>query len=80
MTATVGWSYDLLDREEQRALQRVSVLPGRFPAEAAAWVLSGRSSGDAPANDALSVLSALVDKSLLIVTPPVGNAPALSDV
>jgi predicted ATPase len=75
MTATVGWSYDLLDRQEQRAFQRVSVLPGRFPAEAVAWVLSGGSATDAPSHDALSLLSALVDKSLLLVTPPVATRP-----
>ena len=73
MTAAVGWSYDLLDGEEQLALQRVSVLPGRFPAEAAACTLSGRNSGEAP--DFLPVLTALVDKSLLIVAPPVAGRP-----
>ncbi|HET9272550.1 MAG TPA: helix-turn-helix domain-containing protein [Vicinamibacterales bacterium] len=74
MTATVGWSYDLLDPQEQLALQRVSVLPGRFPAEAAGWALLGRNSGEAPV-DALPVLTALLDKSLLTVTPPVAGRP-----
>ena len=74
MTATVGWSYDLLDTEEQLALQRVSVMTGRFPAEAAAGALSGRNTGEATP-DPLPVLSALVDKSLLIVAPPVAGRP-----
>ena len=74
MTATVGWSYDLLDPQEQLALQRVSVLPGRFPAEAAGCALLGRNAGEAPVG-ALTVLTALLDKSLLTITPPVAGRP-----
>jgi hypothetical protein len=56
------------------------VLPGRFAAEAASCVLSGRSADGVPVNDALAVLSALVDKSLLLVTSPVATRTAVSDV
>ena len=42
MNATVAWSYQLLDPNEQRAFRRLGALPGRFPIEAAAAVLAGR--------------------------------------
>jgi hypothetical protein len=75
MTATVGWSYDLLDGDEQRAFRRVGVLPGRFPAEAAAWVLAGGAASEATADTAFAVLSTLVDKSLLLATAPAATRP-----
>ena len=64
MNATVAWSYQLLGPDEQQALRRLSVLPGRFPIEAAACVVGGRTS---LARDAvLTVTANLVDKSLLL--------------
>ncbi len=42
MSATVAWSYQLLDRHEQRTFRRLAALPARFPIEAAAAVLDGR--------------------------------------
>ena len=40
MTATVAWSYQLLDSTTQRAFRCLGVLPGRFSIEAAATVLA----------------------------------------
>jgi tetratricopeptide (TPR) repeat protein len=63
INATVAWSYQLLEPDEQRAFRRLGLLPGRFPMEAAAAVLEGpdAASGD----DALGVMARLIDKSLL---------------
>ena len=41
MNATVAWSYQLLDGDEQRAFRRLGALPGRFSIDAAAAVLGG---------------------------------------
>jgi predicted ATPase len=57
MNATVAWSYQLLDPEEQRAFRRFGAVPGRFSLAAAAEVLDG--------DDALPAAAALIDKSLL---------------
>src|SRR6185312_16049222 len=40
MSTTVGWSYQLLRPDEQRAFRSFGALPGRFPIEAAAAVLA----------------------------------------
>jgi predicted ATPase len=65
MNATVAWSYQLLDPDEQRAFRCFGVLPGLFPLDAAAAVLGGR---DATADDseALRAAAGLIDKSLLV--------------
>ena len=47
MNATVAWSYQLLDPDEQRAFRRFGALPGRFPIDAAAAVLAGREGASA---------------------------------
>jgi predicted ATPase/DNA-binding XRE family transcriptional regulator len=65
MNATVGWSYQLLDADEQRAFRRFGVLPGLFPIDAAAAVLAGREGASAD-NDALRATAGLIDKSLLV--------------
>jgi predicted ATPase/DNA-binding XRE family transcriptional regulator len=65
MNATVAWSYQLLDPDEQRAFRRFGVLPGLFPIDAASAVLAGcdRSAGE---SDALRAVGGLIDKSLLV--------------
>jgi predicted ATPase/DNA-binding XRE family transcriptional regulator len=64
MNATVAWSYQLLDPEEQRVFRRLGALPGRFPIEAAAAVLTDP--GRRPALDiTLSDVAGLIDRSLL---------------
>jgi len=68
MNATVGWSYQLLDPDEQRAFRRFGALPGPFPINAAAAVLAGRDAAAAEDTDALRATAALIDKSLLLRT------------
>jgi hypothetical protein len=64
MNATVAWSYQLLDPDEQRAFRRFGALPGVFPIEAAAAVLAGER-GVAGSDEALRAAAGLIDKSLL---------------
>ena len=65
MNATVAWSYQLLDATLQRALRRLGALSGRFSIDAAAAVLGAH--GEAGSQrDAVDVLAALIDKSLLL--------------
>jgi predicted ATPase/DNA-binding XRE family transcriptional regulator len=50
MNATVAWSYQLLEPDEQRACRRFGALPGFFPIDAAAEVLAG-CDGDSDSTD-----------------------------
>lgn len=65
ISATVGWSYQLLDPTEQRAFRRFGTLPGRFPIEPAIAVLAGGHDPHDPAATYKAVAS-LIDKSLLL--------------
>jgi predicted ATPase/DNA-binding XRE family transcriptional regulator len=66
MNATVAWSYQLLDPDEQRAFRRFGALPGRFSVDAAAAVLGSRDGVSVAGDDALRALATLIDKSLLL--------------
>ena len=66
INATVAWSYQLLEANEQHAFRRFSVLHGRFPIDAAAAVLGDSSGSPASSDDALAVAAGLIDKSLLL--------------
>jgi predicted ATPase/DNA-binding XRE family transcriptional regulator len=66
MNATVAWSYQLLDADEQRAFRRFGALPGLFPLDAAAAVLAGRADVPAAMDDAFRAAVGLIDKSLLV--------------
>jgi hypothetical protein len=66
MNATVAWSYQLLDPDEQRAFRRFAVLPGLFPIDAAAAVLAGQKDSSSASDDALRAAAGLMDKSLLV--------------
>jgi predicted ATPase/DNA-binding XRE family transcriptional regulator len=66
MNATIAWSYQLLDPEEQRAFRRFGALPGLFPVDAATAVLAGRPGASAGREDALGAVARLIDKSLLL--------------
>jgi predicted ATPase/DNA-binding XRE family transcriptional regulator len=66
MNATVAWSYQLLAQDEQRAFRRFGALPGRFPIDAAAAVLTGRQGASAGSEEVLGALTGLIDKSLLL--------------
>jgi predicted ATPase len=62
LKATIDWSYDLLSEEEQRFFDRLSVFTGDFSLEAVEDVCSD---DRLKKDDVLSVLSQLVDKSLV---------------
>ncbi|HSM38811.1 MAG TPA: BTAD domain-containing putative transcriptional regulator [Candidatus Limnocylindrales bacterium] len=66
LRATMDWSYNLLDHDEQRLFRSVSVFVGGFGLDAAAAVL-GDPREDDP-RDPLQPLAALVDRSLLEAT------------
>jgi predicted ATPase/DNA-binding CsgD family transcriptional regulator/Tfp pilus assembly protein PilF len=63
MRSAIAWSYDLLDPDEQRLFRFLSVYAGGFPREAA-----GASAGDDAGRSADTLLSALIDHSLVQVT------------
>ena len=65
MNATVAWSYQLLEPDEQRAFRRFGALPGLFPIDAAAAVLAGREGASDRSDEALRAAAGLIDKSLL---------------
>jgi hypothetical protein len=64
LTATIGWSYDLLDEHEATLVRRLSVFAGSFDIGAAEAVCSG---GAVRERDVLDLLARLVAKSLLTV-------------
>ena len=61
--ATLTWSYDLLSAPERTLLQRISMFANGFGAEAARAVCSG---GSIEADQVNDLLTALIDKSLLL--------------
>ena len=66
MNATVAWSYQLLNSDEQRAFRHFGALPGLFPIDAAAATLAGREPAPAAHDAALHAAAGLIDKSLLL--------------
>jgi predicted ATPase len=65
MNATVAWSYQLLDPDQQHAFRRFGALPAVFPITAAAAVLEGPDAST-DRTDALRAVADLFDKSLLL--------------
>jgi predicted ATPase/DNA-binding winged helix-turn-helix (wHTH) protein len=63
LRATLDWSYELLDEQEQHALRRLAVFAGSFTFEAAQRVVGDRTTNDAAM---LDLLSALVARSLVL--------------
>ncbi len=68
---TLEWSYQLLDTQEQRLFQRLSVFVGNWTLEAVEVVCAEEG---AETSDVLSVLTQLVNKSLVIVEEQDGEA------
>ena len=67
LSATIGWSYDLLTGAERALFRRVSVFAG-WSLEMAEIVCSG---GEVPAGDVFGLMAALVEKSLVMLEPEV---------
>jgi predicted ATPase/DNA-binding SARP family transcriptional activator len=63
LEATIAWSYELLDADEQATLRRLAVFQGSFSLAAAAAVCADMGSE----LDALERVTALVDRSVLSV-------------
>lgn len=63
MRATLDWSYELLEPNEQRLFRRLGVFAGPFTIAAAAAICVG---DGIDAHDVLDLLSGLVRKSLLV--------------
>jgi predicted ATPase/DNA-binding XRE family transcriptional regulator len=74
MNATVAWSYQLLDPDEQRAFRRFGALPGLFPIDAASAVLAGGNPGVERSERALAATAGLINKSLLVRAENAGVA------
>ena len=66
MNATVAWSYQFLQPDEQRVFRRLGSLPGRFSIEAAAAVLIEPDDPSTRIDRALAAVAGLIDKSLLL--------------
>src|SRR5581483_5844026 len=63
LAASVAWSHDLLSDDERAVFRRLSIFGGGFDLDAAEAVAAG---GDVEGWQVLDVLSALVDKSLVL--------------
>src|SRR5581483_6972356 len=64
LRALIDWSYGLLSSDEQILLRRLSVFAGGWTLEGAEAIGAGEGIGAA---DVLDLLTALVDKSLVVV-------------
>ncbi|HET9001167.1 MAG TPA: LuxR C-terminal-related transcriptional regulator, partial [bacterium] len=71
LRAAMDWSYDLLPERERLLLRRLSVFAGGWTLEAAETICAG---GGIESPDVLDLLTKLVDKSLVVVQPPRGEA------
>jgi predicted ATPase/DNA-binding SARP family transcriptional activator len=69
LRAVVAWSWDLLDDTEQALARRLAVFAGGATLAAVERVCAGRTGPGAEPMDALEVLAALVDKSLVQAVP-----------
>ena len=73
---TIQWSYDLLNKEEQRLFRRLSVFEGGCTLEAAAAIYNAGNDTNGRMK-ALEVVASLVNKSLLQQTEREGDEPRL---
>ncbi|MBV9334227.1 MAG: adenylate/guanylate cyclase domain-containing protein [Candidatus Eremiobacteraeota bacterium] len=67
LRATIDWSYDLLDERERALFRRLAIFAGTFDVAAATAV--GSVPGAMDEFDVLDLLTALVDKSLVLAEP-----------
>jgi predicted ATPase/class 3 adenylate cyclase len=72
LTATIDWSYELLDEAERTVFARLSIFAGGWTVEAAEAVC-----GDELGEDALAVLERLVEHSLVVAGHGVMGAPRM---
>lgn len=70
LRATLDWSYEMLSPRERLLLERLSVFQGGWTLSAAERVCAG---GRLDAHDILSMLTGLVDRSLVIADPLTGR-------
>jgi non-specific serine/threonine protein kinase len=70
LKATLDWSHDLLSDEERRSFRRLAVFSGGFTLEATEVVCAGE---DIEYDEVLDLLSALIDKSLVVVEKQQGR-------
>jgi non-specific serine/threonine protein kinase len=70
LQATIDWSYGLLNQSEQMLLDRLSVFAGGFSSDAVEAIATA---GGVDSSQTLGLLSALVDKSLLVAEPLEGG-------
>lgn len=71
MRDTLAWSHELLDPTEQSLFRAISVFSGGWTLEGANHVWDQRH----PNRDTLTTMSALVDKSLVVLAEPEGPEP-----
>jgi predicted ATPase/class 3 adenylate cyclase len=82
LRALIDWSYELLSPQERELFHRLTVFVGGFTLEAAEEVIGKREEGKGksmygssfPSSDVLDLLTALVDKSLLVSEEQEGRA------
>jgi predicted ATPase/class 3 adenylate cyclase/Tfp pilus assembly protein PilF len=67
LRATIDWSHDLLEERERKIFRRIAVFAGSFDLAAASYVSSAY--GEVDEWETLDVLTALVDKSLVMAEP-----------
>jgi non-specific serine/threonine protein kinase len=72
LKATLDWSHGLLSDKERQLFQRLAVFAGGFSLEAAEAVCAGE---DIEHDEVLDLLSALIDKSLVVADKQQGGAP-----
>jgi len=62
MRGAIGWSYDLLEEEEKKSLNRLALFAGGFTLDGAEAIVEA---GEVLKVDLLNSVASLVDKSLL---------------
>ncbi len=73
LRGVLDWSHDLLSESERTLFHRLSVFNGGWTLAAAQHVAGDNTAGGAPALDTLALLHQLVDKSLVVAQPSLGD-------